>query len=77
MLLLNNIKKLIKRVAFFRYLNSVRKANQTVDWTKLNKNIIPTSKKDYEYRVLMATGTGHYQMGVLLESSLASALKQK
>ena len=48
MLFLNNIKKLIKRVPYFRYLNSVRKAKQTVDWTTLNKNIIPTSKKDYE-----------------------------
>ena len=77
MLLLNKIKKLIKRVPYFRYLNSLRKAKQTVDWTKLNKNIIPTSKKDYKYRVLMATGTGHYQMGVLLESSLASALNHR
>jgi len=70
-------KKTIKKISFISNLNSKIKAKQTVNWDRLNKNIIPNTDKTERYKVLLATGTGHYQMGVLLESSLASALNQR
>jgi hypothetical protein len=67
------IKTLIKKTPFFDKLYSIIRAKKSVNWKKLNKSLdISINKK---FNVLMATSLGDYEMGSLLESSLASALR--
>ena len=67
------IKTLIKKIPLFNKFYANVRAKKSVNWKKLNKTLeIPTNKK---FNILMATSLGDYEMGSLLESSLASALR--
>lgn len=67
------IKLFIKKLPLFDKYYSIFRVKNSVNWKRLNKSVeIPINKK---YKILMATSTGDYEMGTLLESTLATALR--
>ena len=68
------LKRIIKKIPYFDFFYSRIRANKSVYWKKLNKNINYSNSRP-DINVLMATSLGDYEMGTLLESSLSSALR--
>ena len=68
------LKRIIKKMPYFDFFYSRIRANKSVYWKKLNKNINYSNSRP-DINVLMATSLGDYEMGTLLESSLSSALR--
>ncbi len=68
------LKRIIKKIPYFNFFYSRIRANKSVYWKKLNKNINYSNSRP-DINVLMATSLGDYEMGTLLESSLSAALR--
>ena len=71
------IIKIIRSLPFFQSVYSVFRARKSINWVELNKEITPVDNYATDQKVLMATSVGGYEMGVLLESCLATALQMR
>ena len=75
--MISRIKKIIRSLPFFQSNYAVIRARKSINWVKLNKKTIPVNNSATCQKVLMATSVGDYEMGVLLESCLATALQMR
>ena len=73
--MLNILKRFAKELALVSWIFSWLRARKSIKWYEIYKNSIPLNEQIPEHKVLMATSLGGYEMGILLESSLATALK--
>ena len=72
--MLSEIKKIVRSLPFVQSMYSTLRARKSVNWFQLNKGVAPDDNCSTDQKVLMATSVGDYEMGVLLESCLATAL---
>ena len=75
--MISEIKKIVRSLPVFQSIYSVFRARKSVNWVELNKGITPHDNCSTDQKVLMATSVGDYEMGVLLESCLATALQMR
>ena len=73
--MLKYLKQLVLKIPYLGHKYAIYRARKSVDWRRLRwARGNATSTSNPNKRVLMATSLGDYEMGVLLESTLAVSL---
>ncbi len=73
--MLKQLIRLVRKIPLVDHQYTTFRAKESINWKKIRVSQEYTVNKGEAGRVLMATSLGGYEMGVLLESTLAVALK--